>query len=687
MRKGSANTMFVDANKGVKMNISQRLQRNKALFAAVTAFLVAFIILLLIGYALQARVNTSAEYKAAAQSVQQMAETGNMSQVREALTVFRNGGQLSIGGQATQNLPPLAKHLHPFKFDIDSLARDLDKPWSEVATQFAQLSTAVTEKNDKQKKLFATMMIVAAIVTFLLYFVLLVPLFLRRGAEEETTKTAVKETEGIMNTVSEGLFLLSSDHQIGVEQSASLKKMFKLERDLEGNFFDFISDYVTQDNVRVAKDYLNLLYGDRVKEKLVEDLNPLNNVEISLVRRDGQYENRYLDFRFKRVMVDGEINHLLGSVTDVTKQVKLEQQLAEVKEEQEAQVDLLMSILHIDGNKLRRFIDNSDAALEKINERLKERGHGDTEIRRKLVDITGEAHKLKGDAATLGLHKFEFDAHAFEEELEKARNSEEKLTGKHLLPAITKLRDLFAELERMNALIERFSDAMGSQGTGIGSINSESESPVDLDDSVFDEVDSLLDQEDSVNLAASLSTDLNNLCSTVAERNNVPVDLDLSELNSDVIPDHLAEPVNDMLVQLLRNSIVHGYDGAEQRSERQKPESLQVNVGFNVVDGEYVLNYRDDGKGLDPEAILEKAVEKSLITSQAAAGMNQAQAVQLLFRSGFSTLDDASLDGGRGVGLDVVAKRIRDAAGRISVRSKVNKFSKFTISFPEQTDS
>ena len=674
------------------MNISQRLQRNKALFAAVTAFLVAFIILLLIGYALQARVNTSAEYKAAAQSLQQMAQAGNISQAREALRVFKNGGQVSIGGQTTQNLPPLATHLHPFKFNIDSLSGNLDKPWSEVSTQFAQLSTAVTEKNNKQKKLFATMMIVAAIVTSLLYFVLLVPLFLRRGAEEETTKTAVKETEGIMNTVSEGLFLLSSDHQIGVEQSASLKKMFKLERDLEGNFFDFISDYVTQDNVRVAKDYLNLLYGDRVKEKLVEDLNPLNNVEISLVRRDGQYENRYLDFRFKRVMVDGEINHLLGSVTDVTKQVKLEQQLAEVKEEQEAQVDLLMSILHIDGNKLRRFIDNSDAALEKINERLKERGHGDTEIRRKLVDITGEAHKLKGDAATLGLHKFEFDAHAFEEELEKARNSAEKLTGKHLLPAITKLRDLFAELERMNALIERFSDAMGSQSTGISSINAESdnaesESLVDLDEPVFNEVESLLDQEDSVNLADSLSTDLNNLCNTVAERNNVPVDLDLSELNSDVIPDHLAEPVNDMLVQLLRNSIVHGYDGAEQRSEREKPESLQVDVGFNVIDGEYVLSYRDDGKGLDPESILAKAVEKNLITTQAAAEMNQAQAVQLLFRSGFSTLDDASLDGGRGVGLDVVAKRIRDAAGRISVRSKVNKFSKFTISFPEQTDS
>jgi len=73
----------------------------------------------------------------------------------------------------------------------------------------------------------------------------IIPMILQLSDSEETEVQAVDETKGIMSTVTEGLFLLDHDYQIGLEQSASLKQMFKTERDLEGDFFDFIGQYVS----------------------------------------------------------------------------------------------------------------------------------------------------------------------------------------------------------------------------------------------------------------------------------------------------------------------------------------------------------------------------------------------------------------------------------------------------------
>ena len=174
------------------------------------------------------------------------------------------------------------------------------------------------------------------------------PIISRLAKNEDTVVEAKKESEGIMSTVSEGLFLLTKDNDFGIEQSTSLREMFRFDRDLEGNFFDFIGNYVTPSTIQVAQDYLGLLYGDRVKEKLVKDLNPLNEVEINIVRRDGSFETRYLNFKFSRVMEGDKLSHLLGSVSDVSREVLLRQELEESKEEQEAQLDLLMlSLIHI----------------------------------------------------------------------------------------------------------------------------------------------------------------------------------------------------------------------------------------------------------------------------------------------------------------------------------------------------
>lgn len=328
------------------------------------------------------------------------------------------------------------------------------------ARTMASLKKHVSDQAAKRDRLLSMAPLAICLFAVLIYLLAIIPQLLRLSSDAEVQVESNQQAENILNTVSEGLFLLDKSGEIGVEQSKSLKGMFRMERDLEGSFLDFIGQYVPESTVAVAKDYLDLLYGDRVKEKLVKDLNPLNKVEVSITRRDGTIESRFLDFNFARVMVDSELQHLLGSVTDVTREVKLELELEQNKQEQEAQLDLLMNILHLDKNSLNRFYAETEESLESINETLQERGHSSDQIRNKLNTIAEQAHKIKGDAAVLKLHNFEFIMHEFESEVAKVQESKSSLTGRDVLPAVTQLKAVFKELNNMQSIVTRFSEVL-----------------------------------------------------------------------------------------------------------------------------------------------------------------------------------------------------------------------------------
>lgn len=539
----------------------------------------------------------------------------------------------------------------------------------------------------------------------MLYFLVVIPLLLGLNKSDETEVSIKKETEGIMGTVSEGLFLLGSDHEIGVEQSASLKTMFKLERDLEGNFFDFILQYVTQDSVNIAKDYIELLFGDRVKERLVEDLNPLKQVEINLIRRDGSYENRYLDFKFKRVVVDDKLSHLLGSVTDVTKQVTLEKQLIESKEEQEAQIDLLMSILHVDNRQLQTFFTSTSESLNNINETLEERGYSDAQIRTKLKEISRDVHRVKGDAASLNLHNFEFAAHSLEDEIDKVKKENKKISGKALLPLTTKLRDLFGELDRMKALMNKFSTAMTESGSSastaaLAELAPEQETEA-LEQSSVEEISDLSVDSQTVEAASeqtieaesetevvesddTLQTSLERLATTVGERNGVTVKFASSGLREENIPEHLSETIYSTMVQLVRNSIVHGGQSPDERTAEGKTPELNIQAKFVATDTNYKLALVDDGRGIDTDQVIQRAVDQGLISAKQGESIDSKKALTLMFMPGFSSKTDVSIDAGRGVGLDVVLDLTKQQKGQISVKNSKGQFCKFIFTYPTE---
>jgi two-component system, chemotaxis family, sensor kinase CheA len=131
----------------------------------------------------------------------------------------------------------------------------------------------------------------------------------------------------------------------------------------------------------------------------------------------------------------------------------------------------------------------------------------------------------------------------------------------------------------------------------------------------------------------------------------------------------VVDALGDPLVHLVRNSLDHGLEPVEERVAAGKPEVGTLEISARHSGGSVVIEVRDDGRGIDPEAVARKAVERGLIDAAAAAEITMKTAVELLFAAGFSTAETTSDISGRGVGMDVVRSKIRELGGEVILDS------------------
>lgn len=144
----------------------------------------------------------------------------------------------------------------------------------------------------------------------------------------------------------------------------------------------------------------------------------------------------------------------------------------------------------------------------------------------------------------------------------------------------------------------------------------------------------------------------------------------------------MIEDLNDPLVHLVRNAVDHGVETIEGRIAAGKPELSQVELSARHEGDHILITIADDGRGMRPEVIRNKAIEKGLLTNEVANTLDENQCLELIFLPGFSTKDEISSVSGRGVGMDVVKTNIQKLNGSINIDSIPGKGSVFTISLP-----
>ncbi|WP_245587784.1 chemotaxis protein CheA [Desulfovibrio inopinatus] len=148
-----------------------------------------------------------------------------------------------------------------------------------------------------------------------------------------------------------------------------------------------------------------------------------------------------------------------------------------------------------------------------------------------------------------------------------------------------------------------------------------------------------------------------------------------TELDKTVI-----EQLNDPLVHLLRNSIDHGIEPPEQRVAVGKPPQGRIVLSAEHVGGEVVVRIVDDGKGIDPKVIRDKAIEKGLLSPD--VRLSDTETFALIFQPGFSTAERVTSVSGRGVGMDVVKRSMDALRGKIDIQSEYGVGTTLTIKLP-----
>jgi two-component system chemotaxis sensor kinase CheA len=142
----------------------------------------------------------------------------------------------------------------------------------------------------------------------------------------------------------------------------------------------------------------------------------------------------------------------------------------------------------------------------------------------------------------------------------------------------------------------------------------------------------------------------------------------------------VVEKINDPLMHLIRNSLDHGIESIEDRTAKGKSPRGKLSLHAYHEAGNIVIEVKDDGKGLDKNKILKKAIEKGIINAE--KNLSEAEIHRLIFKAGFSTAEKVTSISGRGVGLDVVEKNIESLRGSITLFSEENKGSTFQIRLP-----
>ena len=144
----------------------------------------------------------------------------------------------------------------------------------------------------------------------------------------------------------------------------------------------------------------------------------------------------------------------------------------------------------------------------------------------------------------------------------------------------------------------------------------------------------------------------------------------------------VVDEIGDPLMHLLRNSADHGLESAEVRAERGKPEVGSIFLDAYQDGNNVIIEVRDDGNGIDVEAVKKKAIERGTITPEQAENMADKDVIGLLFLPSFSTSEKVTDVSGRGVGLDVVKSKIEALGGDVEVKTKYGEGSTFSIRLP-----
>jgi HPt (histidine-containing phosphotransfer) domain-containing protein len=479
---------------------------------------------------------------------------------------------------------------------------------------------------------------------------------------------AKKETDRILANTAEGLFLIGQDHLIGAQFSARLAGILEREDLAQRALKDILNGRVAGSALEGLERFLRLMFQQHIEDEVLADLNPLKHIEVSFTDSIPP-RTKYLSFIFNRIIEENSVRNLMVTVRDVTAEVELQRQLEATEAKNKSAMEKLFRVIHIDPATLRNFLRDASQELGFVREAFRQEKSA-AGFREDLPAIARRLHAIKGNAALLELTFIADDVHELEGVIQKLTEKQTDLSGVDILPltmGVNRLEEQFAELVALVERLRGFTDGSRNNpvnGNGHG-------------DSAAGELD-------------GLRAGLEQLIANEALPRGKRIQLTTHGFDSVLLPGDTARLLKDVLVQLTRNSIAHGIETGETREAAGKAPAGSIQIRLELANGATAepiagsirLVFRDDGGGLNLAALREKARASGQWSPEDVAGWSDNRVAQLIYASGLSTAAGADNLAGRGVGMDVVRQRVREAGGKLGLRFAAGRFTEFTIQVP-----
>lgn len=466
----------------------------------------------------------------------------------------------------------------------------------------------------------------------------------------QALERAKAETDLIMNSVSDAIFLIDEQLKLGAAYSRSLETMFE-ERELSGkNFPDLLGRRVEKEISDSLRDFLELTFLRPLRPEQYTDLNPLTEISASFDTA-GKIKEKWLSFQFSPLLRENGIaERLLVVARDLTYEKNLEKKIENERAESNRQMELMYRVLSASPALLKDFLGETRREVQELEDTF-----AGNQAASALIPVLQQAfriiHSIKGNATLIGVQSIVELAHQFEENI-KALYKRENLSGLDILPLldfIFRLKQIIAEMQGVIDKVRGFQASLS----------------------------------DAADKGTLLGEALREMCGKLAANTGKRAEIHLTGFE---LLGNLASVtgIKDILIQLVRNSFAHGIEDPAEREKRGKAAAGQIMIAIETQGDFILVRYRDDGNGIDINRVATKAVRGGLIGRAEVVHLKPAEIAEFIFHTNFSTRDEADLTGGQGVGLDIVKKNINRLGGWIKVQSKRGHYTQFIFALALQ---
>jgi signal transduction histidine kinase/HAMP domain-containing protein len=517
---------------------------------------------------------------------------------------------------------------------------------------------------------------------------------------QELVEEKMRQVRDIMNNIDQGLFTINLDLTVNPEYSLRANTILSVE-DISKCSLEQIFR-LDAEGVLFFKKWIAFAMERHTREKWkkITKLAPVQEMEIEIPTG-----KKYIRLNYQKILnKSGDLIKIMILAQDITDSRLIEQQMEEERIQHDNEVKTILSLVNNPPEIIVEFLKDAETRVADLESKIKE-FYDATTLQREnhpsgpvfdisppmIHELFRHYHTIKGNAGTYGFELLSTSAHQSESLLEYLKEPvyiRRTDTLVSLRKILEKMRNTIVDINK------NFKMLSGDQDEVIFKVTDAKVAHLNRLCNKVEEA-LLLEHNEIPTLVMTLLHE----CRRIPYKNLVMLTKKYRELIKrtserleKVVQFHLSSPaeefhpnsfsdIDEALLHLLRNAIDHGIESPLVRERLGKGPGI-VEFSYKTDSKSRIIAISDNGAGINTAKVLEKAIANNMITQDVADKMSESDKLKLIFKAGLSTAEAITSISGRGVGMDIVEKVIRNLQGTIELKSELGKGTTFTIILP-----